>query len=89
MYVAGCSCEVAEVVVVSGRRDRIDDGRRKDGGRRPQFRGGLGGIVLRCGILDEFVMELRRYFLVMSGPSFNAKHHRCSHVMRLVLAEMI
>jgi hypothetical protein len=27
------------------RRDRADEGRRKDGGRSPQLRGALGGIV--------------------------------------------
>ena len=29
-----------------GRSDRVDDGRRSAGGRRPQLRGALGGIVL-------------------------------------------
>lgn len=29
----------------SGRRERVDDGRRKAGGSRPQLRGDLGGMV--------------------------------------------
>lgn len=29
-----------------GRRERVDEGRRNGGGRSPQLRGALGGIVL-------------------------------------------
>ena len=32
--------------------DRVDDGRRKGSGRRPQLRGALGGIVLAAGMFD-------------------------------------
>jgi hypothetical protein len=36
---------------VWGRRERVDDGRRKDGGSRPQLRGALGGMaVVALGI---------------------------------------
>tara|TARA_R110002003_G_scaffold46_5_gene3772 strand:+ start:11976 stop:12215 length:240 start_codon:yes stop_codon:yes gene_type:complete len=53
---------------MSGRRERVDDGRRKAGGSRAQLRGVLGGIgdvvvsVLACDVsrcvLEIFGMEL-------------------------------
>lgn len=30
---------------ISGIRERVDEGRRKDGGKRPQLRGALSGIL--------------------------------------------
>ena len=37
---------------IRGSNDRVDDGRRKGGGRRPQLRGALGGILLAMRRFD-------------------------------------
>lgn len=46
VYVVGCWGVGVCVDVMRGRRERVVDGRRKDGGRRPQLRGGLGGMAV-------------------------------------------
>jgi hypothetical protein len=50
-------CEGAAQSGIEGSNERVDDGRKNDGGRMPQLRGALGGIVvIMMGLMGTVAM---------------------------------